>query len=80
MKDGTVAWPAWCCQTCGEVIGYVGRFFQWLCVPLHKCGDPICFTCAGSGKQHVCGMGACVDYGRCLECNGTGKRPGATRP
>ena len=26
-----------CCQKCGENIGYIGRFFQFLRIPLHRC-------------------------------------------
>ncbi len=31
--------PGYCCQTCGECIGYVGRFFQWTRVMnfVHTC-------------------------------------------
>ena len=28
------------CQECGEQIGWTGRFFQFLRIPLHKCYDP----------------------------------------
>jgi len=27
------------CQKCGEQIGWVGRFFQFLRVPLHRCEE-----------------------------------------
>lgn len=23
-------YPAYCCQECGEPMGYLGRFFEWL--------------------------------------------------
>lgn len=29
--------PSWCCQKCGEEIGYLGRLFQFLHMDLHKC-------------------------------------------
>jgi hypothetical protein len=29
--------PSWCCQKCGAQIGWLGRFFQLLRVPLHTC-------------------------------------------
>jgi len=28
-----------CCQKCGEKIGYIGRFFQFLRVSSHRCDD-----------------------------------------
>ena len=28
------------CQECGEQIGWIGRFFQFIRIPLHKCYDP----------------------------------------
>jgi hypothetical protein len=28
------------CQKCGEQIGYIGRFFQFLRIPLHRCKKP----------------------------------------
>ena len=30
-------YPSWCCQKCGEQIGYIGRFFQFLRVPFYQC-------------------------------------------
>jgi hypothetical protein len=36
-------YPSFCCQECGEIIGWVGRFFQLIKVfdliglPLHRC-------------------------------------------
>ena len=30
-------YPFYCCQKCGEQIGWIGRFFQFLRVPLHRC-------------------------------------------
>lgn len=32
--------PSYCCPKSGEQIGYIGRFFQFLRVPLHKCKKP----------------------------------------
>ena len=34
--------PGYCCQSCGEPIGYVGRFFQWTRVMdfVHTCRRP----------------------------------------
>ena len=29
--------PSYCCSKCGEQIGYIGRFFQFLRIPLHRC-------------------------------------------
>lgn len=29
--------PSYCCQCCGEVIGWTGRIFQAIGVPLHRC-------------------------------------------
>lgn len=31
------AHPAYCCQTCGAEIGYLGRAIQWLGLPIHRC-------------------------------------------
>lgn len=36
-------YPNWCCQKCGEHIGYLGRFMEWsrladLLMNRHKCG------------------------------------------
>jgi hypothetical protein len=31
--------PSDCCQECGEQVGWLGRFFQWIRLPFHKCGD-----------------------------------------
>ena len=28
------------CQKCGAQIGYIGRFFQFLRIPLHRCEKP----------------------------------------
>ena len=40
-KDGPLRLPAWCCQQCGEPIGYLGRAVDFLlgyvCGPLHDC-------------------------------------------
>jgi len=30
-------YPSSCCQKCGDQIGWLGRFFQALGLPLHKC-------------------------------------------
>lgn len=35
MKDEaainqTTRHPSWCCQSCGQQIGWIGRMFQWL--------------------------------------------------
>jgi hypothetical protein len=30
-------YPSYCCQKCGEPIGWIGRFFQFLRIPLHRC-------------------------------------------
>jgi len=32
--------PTHCCQKCGERIGWAGRFFQFLRIPLHRCRRP----------------------------------------
>jgi hypothetical protein len=31
--------PSYCCQKCGDPIGYIGRFFQFLRIPLHRCKE-----------------------------------------
>ena len=31
--------PSYCCQKCGEQIGWIGRFFQFIRVPLHRCEE-----------------------------------------
>lgn len=31
--------PSYCCQKCGERIGWLGRFFQFIHLPTHVC-DP----------------------------------------
>lgn len=35
MRD----YPSYCCQHCGECIGWLGRIFQAIGFRLHKCGD-----------------------------------------
>lgn len=37
MAEKQKPYPAWCCDGCGAPIGYLGRFFQWLRLPLHRC-------------------------------------------
>jgi len=32
-----MTYPSYCCPKCGEQIGYIGRFFQFICIPLHRC-------------------------------------------
>jgi len=32
-------YPPYCCQKCGEQIGWIGRFFQFIRVPLHRCEE-----------------------------------------
>jgi len=32
-----MTYPSYCCPKCGEQIGYIGRFFQFLRIPLHRC-------------------------------------------
>jgi len=32
-------YPSYCCQKCGEQIGWTGRFFQFIRVPLHRCEE-----------------------------------------
>jgi predicted amidophosphoribosyltransferase len=34
-----MTYPSYCCPKCGAQIGYIGRFFQFLCVPLHRCEE-----------------------------------------
>ena len=29
--------PSYCCPKCGEQIGWTGRFFQFIRIPLHRC-------------------------------------------
>lgn len=29
--------PSWCCQKCGETIGWLGRLFELCFGKLHKC-------------------------------------------
>lgn len=38
-----VKYPSYCCQKCGEPIGWLGRFFQWLPFKFlkHKCKSEI---------------------------------------
>jgi hypothetical protein len=31
--------PSYCCQKCGEQIGWTGKFFQFLRIPLHRCEE-----------------------------------------
>lgn len=42
MTSSNTEFPGDCCQTCGECIGYVGRFFQWTRVMdfVHMCRRP----------------------------------------
>ena len=35
VKD--MKYPSSCCQKCGAGIGWLGRFFQFVRVPIHKC-------------------------------------------
>jgi hypothetical protein len=35
-----MTYASYCCPKCGEQIGYIGRFFQFLRVPLHRCKKP----------------------------------------
>jgi hypothetical protein len=35
-----MTFASYCCQKCGEQIGYIGRFFQFIRVPLHRCKKP----------------------------------------
>ncbi len=30
-------YPNYCCQECGEIIGWLGRFFEWLLGKHHVC-------------------------------------------
>lgn len=32
--------PSYCCPKCGAQIKYIGRFFQFLRIPLHRCKKP----------------------------------------
>jgi hypothetical protein len=31
--------PSYCCQKCGEQIGWTGRFFQFLRISSHRCEE-----------------------------------------
>ena len=35
-----MTYPFEYCQECGEQIGWIGRFFQFLRIPLHRCKKP----------------------------------------
>lgn len=37
--------PLWCCQRCGEEIGYIGRFIECICAPLLWTCKSIFHTC-----------------------------------
>lgn len=37
LKVNQMTHPSYCCPKCGEQIGYIGRFFQFLRIPLHRC-------------------------------------------
>jgi len=30
-------YPSWACQNCGAAIGWIGRLYQFLRIPIHKC-------------------------------------------
>jgi len=32
-----MTYPSYCCPKCGDMIGWTGRFFQFLRIPLHRC-------------------------------------------
>lgn len=37
--DGApIKYASYECQHCGDAIGWIGRFFQFIGVPLHQCG------------------------------------------
>jgi hypothetical protein len=36
----TGKFPSWCCQICGDPVGWLGRIFQFLHVPIHRCDKP----------------------------------------
>jgi len=40
-------YPRWCCQKCGERIGYLGHFVEWLYAPLMWACKSIFHTCPG---------------------------------
>lgn len=37
VLSATPVHPSHCCQRCGDPIGWLGRFWQGLRVPLHSC-------------------------------------------
>lgn len=37
----TRTFPSWCCQKCGEPIGWLGRLFNVFLSKWHKCKDPL---------------------------------------
>ena len=39
-EDKRMTHPSYCCPKCGEQIGWTGRFFQFIRVPLHRCKKP----------------------------------------
>lgn len=36
----TAKFPSWCCQHCGEHIGWLGRIIQKILPNWHNCPDP----------------------------------------
>jgi hypothetical protein len=38
-QEDKKSYPSYCCQECGALIGYIGRFFQWLARVLYVEND-----------------------------------------
>ena len=37
VGERKMTYPSYCCPKCGDQIGWIGRFFQFIRVPLHNC-------------------------------------------
>jgi len=40
-------YPSWCCQRCGDRIGYVGRFLEFIATPILWAAKSIYHDCPG---------------------------------
>jgi hypothetical protein len=40
VMEFKMTYPSYCCPECGEQIGWTGKFFQFIRIPLHQCKKP----------------------------------------
>jgi len=46
-----VKYAKYCCQDCGEPVGYLGRLFEWLFGRMHRCAALASSRIAGQEKK-----------------------------